>query len=164
MKKIVNALGIIMVAVSLFLIITHIGRGKPSLEGDTITVVTKDTVYDTITLTKTKLKEIERTVLKTDTLFTDRGDTVTLHTEAKTFKDTLCSNADTAILQVHTRGIDVSIDSVNLELRKQKELTTITKIITKKQHFFWGPTVGVGYGVVNNKPDVFIGVSVGYRF
>lgn len=31
------------------------------------------------------------------------------------------------------------------------------------KHFYYGPNIGIGYGVVNHKPDMFIGFSFGYN-
>lgn len=34
---------------------------------------------------------------------------------------------------------------------------------TFKEAFTVGPTIGVGYGFINKKPDVYVGISVGYN-
>lgn len=31
-------------------------------------------------------------------------------------------------------------------------------------HIYYGPSISVGYGIINKKPDMFIGVSAGYNF
>jgi len=59
------------------------------------------------------------------------------------------------------------LDSIKFDLRgfytKDKEV--ITKTITKPQKGFKiAPAVGVGYGVVNRKPDIWIGVGITYNF
>ena len=57
------------------------------------------------------------------------------------------------------------LDSISFVLKgfqiKDREVVTIEKITRQKQkklHF--GPSIGVGYGVVNKKPDVYVGVSM----
>lgn len=59
------------------------------------------------------------------------------------------------------------LDSIRFDLKghniKDKEI--ITKTIIKRQRGLKiSPTIGVGYGVFNKKPDVYIGVSVSYIF
>lgn len=34
---------------------------------------------------------------------------------------------------------------------------------TFKEAFTIGPTIGVGYGFINKKPDIYIGISIGYN-
>lgn len=33
-----------------------------------------------------------------------------------------------------------------------------------KEHLYFGVGVGAGYGLINNKPDIYVGVSTGYKF
>lgn len=59
------------------------------------------------------------------------------------------------------------LDSIKFALKgfytKDKEV--ITKTITKRQKGFKiAPSVGVGIGVVNRKPDIWVGVSISYNF
>ena len=42
---------------------------------------------------------------------------------------------------------------------KYNEITGFTVPKPKKTHFAIGPSVGFGYGIINNKPDIFIGVN-----
>lgn len=53
-----------------------------------------------------------------------------------------------------------------LELYANRNDTTIVKEITKykTKHFHIGPAVGLGYGMFNKKPDVFVGVTFSYSF
>lgn len=166
MKKLLDILSVIMIAVALFLIITHFGRVvNPYNKRDTITIVSIDTVYDTIAITKTKLKEIERTVLRTDTI---KADTVLTY-EQKHFQDSLDLGKCNAVLDVFASGVDVALDSVKISA----EIPTITKTIEKtiyqpqpkkfKDRLFIAPSVGVGYGLINHKADVYVGVSAGIK-
>lgn len=57
------------------------------------------------------------------------------------------------------------LDSIKFALRgfytKDREVITIEKITQqkrKKLHF--GPSVGVGIGITNKKPDIYVGVSL----
>ncbi len=53
-----------------------------------------------------------------------------------------------------------------LEIYAKNQDTTIIKEITKykTKHFHIGPAVGLGYGMFNKKPDVFVGVTFSYSF
>ena len=53
-----------------------------------------------------------------------------------------------------------------LELYANNKDTTIVKEITKykTKHFHLGPSLGLGYGMFNKKPDVFVGVTFSYSF
>lgn len=53
---------------------------------------------------------------------------------------------------IHDNNVDI-IDNPTVWHRKTKF----------KEAFTIGPTVGIGYGVVNKKPDVYIGLSIGYN-
>lgn len=43
------------------------------------------------------------------------------------------------------------------------ELSGFTIPKEKKKHFSIGPSVGIGYGIFNNKPDLFIGVTASWK-
>ena len=53
-----------------------------------------------------------------------------------------------------------------LELYTNRNDTTIVREITKykTKHFHIGPSVGLGYGMFNRKPDIFVGVTFTYSF
>lgn len=61
------------------------------------------------------------------------------------------------------------LDSINLSLRLQKvtdkEIITIEKIVPQKANkWHISPSIGVGYGLINKKPDIWVGVSANYNF
>lgn len=59
------------------------------------------------------------------------------------------------------------LDSIRFDLKGYNihDKEVITKTITKPQKGFKiSPSVGVGYGVVNRKPDIWVGVSISYNF
>ena len=58
------------------------------------------------------------------------------------------------------------LDSIRFNLRgyNVKDKEVITNTITKRQKGFKiSPSVGVGYGVVNRKPDIWVGISANYN-
>lgn len=138
-----------------------------------------DTIIKTDTLWKWKdTTIIEKefvpkyiTKIKTDTLFKENGDTVQLVTESKRFDKSIVSGKDTADVQVYTSGINTSLDSLKMRFKTHKEIVTntveITKYVEKKKSFKDRikivPNIGLGYGLINNKPDIYIGVGIGYE-
>lgn len=51
--------------------------------------------------------------------------------------------------------------SPNMEI---EDVTLWKKKKSFLDHIYYGPSVGVGYGLINNKVDVYLGFSVGYKF
>ena len=45
-----------------------------------------------------------------------------------------------------------------------ENVTTWHKKNSFKDNIYYGPTIGIGYGIFNNKIDTYVGFSVGYRF
>lgn len=41
---------------------------------------------------------------------------------------------------------------------------TVEKTVYKKKHWNVSPQVGVGYGFINRKPDVYVGFGISYNF
>ena len=126
--------------------------------------------------------EKEVTVEKTDTIVEYKYKTDTIYntktnTEYKyiTINDTAYIENKPEIYKDSTDNYDITIQSVKMDWYKlnihKRDTITYTKEIIKnvytkpkKQHFNHGITLGVGYGVWNQKPDLFIGYSVMYSF
>lgn len=141
---------------------------------DTTTVTKTDTVYQTKTYTDTIPKYITKTITKRDTLYQQNDSTPHIvELKHKTFYNTVTEDKDTISYQAHISGYDVDstdyprLDSINLSLRHfitQTNTTTtqVIKVPQKRSKWHLSPSVGVGYGVVNKKADVYLGVSLGY--
>ena len=125
--------------------------------------------------------EKEVIVEKTDTIIEYKYSTDTIYntktnTEYKyiTKNDTAYIESKPEIYKDSTDNYDITIQSVKMDWYKlnihHRDTITYTKEIIKnvynkkKQHFNHGITLGVGYGVWNQKPDLFIGYSVMYSF
>ena len=125
--------------------------------------------------------EKEVTVEKTDTIVEYKYKTDTIYntktnTEYKyiTINDTAYIENKPEIYKDSTDNYDITIQSVKMDWYKlnihHRDSITYTKEIIKnvynkkKQHFNHGVTLGVGYGLWNQKPDLFIGYSVMYSF
>ena len=134
----------------------------------TDTITTTDTIYKTDTFTLIKPKPVYVSVLKTDTLYTNQGEPIQLITEQKTYKDTICAQNDTAIITSYISGVNANLDSLNLQLNRREIIRTntveITKFVKKKQRFSISPQLGVGYGLINRKPDIYAGIGISVNF
>ena len=122
-----------------------------------VTVEKTDTIIDYIYKTDT----IYNTKTKTEYKYITINDTAYIENKPEIYKDS-------------TDNYDITIQSVKMDWYKlnihHRDTITYTKEIIKnvynkkKQHFNHGITLGVGYGVWNQKPDLFIGYSVMYSF
>lgn len=60
-------------------------------------------------------------------------------------------------------GFRPNLDSIRLHM--PEVLTTVTKYVEKPaKRLAIGPSIGVGYGIFNGKPDIWAGVTVTWNF
>ena len=160
MKKLIYILSILLI-ISLSLNIYYYNKGCSSgynLEKEYVTVQKRDTIveykYSTDTIYNTKTN--------TEYKYITINDTIYIENKPEIYKDS-------------TDNYDITIQSVKMDWYKlnihHRDTITHTKEIIKnvytkpkKQHFNHGITLGVGYGVFNKRPDLFIGYSVMYSF
>lgn len=164
---------LLVMAVISFSLVKNCNRPRFNGIEKSDTIIKTDTLWKWKDTTITKKEFIPKyiTKIKTDTLFKENGDTVQLITESKRFDKSIVSNKDTADVQVYTSGIKTSLDSLKMRFKTHREVITntveVTKYIEKKKTFKDRikviPNVGVGYGLINNKPDIYIGVGIGYE-
>lgn len=131
---------------------------------DTVTVVEFKWLTDTFEVEKPIPKYIEK--LKVDTFYTKEGKDTIFKTEKKTYDTLLCQNQDSIQLKTTISGINVRIDSLQVLLKKQEKIITNTITITKyidkpKKLINIQPQLGMGYGVFNKKPDMYVGIGIG---
>ena len=159
MKKLIYILSILLI-ISLSLNIHYYNKGRSSdynLEKEYITVQKRDTIVEY----KYRTDTIYNTKKDTEYKYITRNDTVYIENKPEIYKDS-------------TDNYDITIQSVKMDWYKlnihHRDSITYTKEIIKniynkkKQHFNHGITLGVGYGLWNKKPDLFIGYSVMYSF
>ena len=105
-----------------------------------------DTVYITNTRTKYETKIINDTVWIKDEPFTTTDST---------------SNY---VIDINA----VKLNWYRLRMMKNDTIaintTTIRTTNSPKRGFYYGLGVGMGYGFINRKPDIFVGLTIGYRF
>lgn len=126
-------------------------------------------VTDTIT--------VDKFIVKLDSLSKDsiyhyvqNNDTVNLKVDIKA-RDLKWCKTDITIhdkfMIINREKNGVNQTSINHSSNTEIEGTTMWHKKTNKkwyQKFVLSPQVGVGYGIFNKKPDVFVGVGVGYDF
>ena len=133
-------------------------RDKEYVNNEKEVIVEKtDTIIDYMYKTDT----IYNTKTNTEYKYITKNDTAYIESKPEIYKDS-------------TDNYDITIKSVKMDWYKlnihHRDTITYTKEIIKnvynkkKQHFNHGITLGVGYGVWNQKPDLFIGYSVMYSF
>ena len=110
-------------------------------------------------------------IYKTDTIYNTKKDTEYKYI---TVNDTTYIESKPEIFKDSTDKYDITINAVKLNnyqlnihhtdtIFYEKEI--IKNVYNKrKQHFNHGIQVGIGWGVWNRKPDLFIGYSVMYSF
>ena len=125
------------------------------------TVTKNDTILiksvDTITVTKKDI--VYKNVIVTDTIFL--RDT-SLFVEQKVFEDSLST--------IYISGIEANLDSIEYRIKRDtlKIYKEINNTISQKESFWHNRfvvTAGVyaGYGLLTNKPDIYVGVGFGVR-
>ena len=114
------------------------------------TVVIRDTVkFDNPTLIYVKSEP--------DTLYIESIDSVvTIDKETKLYKDSL--------YELQLSGIRPNLDYINVYPKTTYITTEKVSYVKDKRRFTHGIQAGVGFGIVNKKPDVFIGYGVQINF
>lgn len=92
------------------------------------------------------------------------GIVVELPEEMKEYRDSTVVNDSTKLYyHIGVKGYNPSLAFADFSL---PYVTTTETIVKKKPpvEFGWGLVGGVGYGMINRKPDVFVGVGVSLNF
>lgn len=141
----------------------RISTQKPLIKTDTIIKEKVDTllVSNPITVKEKYVYTIIDTVYSVDSIKTP----IKLDISHKTYEGEQLSTSGNKIrYRAIIGGYKPTLDT--LELYANRNDTTIVKEITKykTKRFHIGPAVGLGYGMFNKKPDVFVGVTFSYSF
>lgn len=166
----------ILIGVSVICILLSMTMGKCS-RTEIQTKVETDTVFqeriDTIHLTHTVTRYRPQPT-RTDTIFVTDAQTqeVAQHIK-KTYEvdslqiDTTCTPPASVNYHLLVRTDNYDVDSIalrfNVDYPKITQTQTITKTVTKKKHWNYGIQTGIGYGIYNRKPDLYIGVGLQYN-
>lgn len=126
---------------------------KPSVlvRSDTVTVYK----HDTITIYKPVTKYQYITQIRIDTLYSTDSVQVPVQVpiERKTYEDSTYK----AVVSGYMAALDT------IQVYPVHTSTTITNTIYKRKRFNVGVQAGVGWGLYNKKPDLFIGLGFTYR-
>ena len=125
------------------------------------TVTKYDTTYvhtiDTITVTKSDI--VYKNIIVLDTIYI--SDTA-MFVEQKVFEDSLST--------IYISGIEANLDSIEYRIKRDtlKIYKEINNTISQKESFWHNRfvvTAGVyaGYGLLTNKPDIYVGLGFGVR-
>ena len=166
----------ILIGVSVICILLSMTMGKCS-RTEIQTKVETDTVFqeriDTIHLTHTVTRYRPQPT-RTDTIFVTDTQTqeVAQHIK-KTYEvdslqiDTTSTPHGMVSYHLLVRTDNYDVDSIalrfNVDYPKITQTQTITKTVTRKKHWNYGIQTGLGYGIYNRKPDLYIGVGVNYN-
>ena len=167
-KIVIIALFITICIFCLLLVIPRFKFHSNVNKSDTIRIDSCVEVIDTIyrpMIVKDTLPVLKyKTHYKTDTIVKN-GDTIQIPIDRYVYVDTL---SDSVSYKAILRGYRASLDSIviNYPQRTIERLKTqtITLQKVKVKHWNYGINAGVGYGIINRKPDVFVGFTFGYSF
>lgn len=113
------------------------------------------TIHDTI--------KIATGINKRDTIVTP----IELPVSQKEYDGEHITNDGTIVAyRAFISGYKPSLDSLVLSTTT-KQTTIIQRVPVikyKQKHFFIGPNVTAGYSIFNKKPDIMVGLGIGYRF
>ena len=165
-----------LIGVSVICILLSMMVGKCSkteiqtkVETDTVFQERIDTIHITHTVTRYRPQPT-----RTDTIFiTDTQTQEVAQHIKKTYEvdslhiDTTCTPPASVNYHLLVRTDNYDVDSIalrfNVDYPKITQTQTITKTVTRKKHWNYGIQTGVGYGVYNRKPDLYIGVGIQYN-
>lgn len=166
----------IMIGVSVICIVLSMLMGKCSrteiqtkVETDTVFQERIDTIHITHTVTRYRPQPT-----RTDTIFITDAQTqeVAQHIK-KTYEvdslqiDTTSKPHGMVSYHLLVRTDNYDVDSIalrfNVDYPKIIQTQTITKTVTRKKHWNYGIQTGLGYGVYNRKPDLYIGLGIQYN-
>ena len=93
--------------------------------------------------------------------------------ETKVINDTVWIKDEPFTTTDSTSNYVIEINAVKLNWYRLKMMkndtitintTTIRNTNSPKSGLYYGLGVGMGYGFINRKPDIFVGLTIGYRF
>lgn len=150
---IITVLSLLLALSLTFQYLYHSNRNSEenSLKTDTVTIIK----IDTVTVIKPVIQYRYITEIITDTLY--NTDSVLIPVRIPIESITYQDKTYRAVVSGYRANLDT------IQVYPIHTYTTITNIITKKKRFNIGVQAGFGYGLMNKKPDVYVGLGVSYR-
>ena len=153
-KIVIVALSLLLMITTISLILSHSWKTSPESVVEYIHI--RDTViqwkYDTDTVYMTNTR---------------------VEYETKVINDTVWINDEPVTTTDSTSNYVIDINAVKLNWYRLRMMrndtitintTTVKTISSPRSGLYFGLGVGAGYGIVNRKPDIFVGGMIGYRF
>lgn len=147
---------IIIIIILIILNIFQYNKNKRIVEINNVETIRQDTIIvrDTLKFYKPKPIYVKSEL---DTIYIESIDsTVVMNKETKVYRD--------STYEAQISGFQPNLDHISVFPKTTYITTEKTSYIEKKKHFNHGLQVGVGFGVINRKPDVFVGYGVQYNF
>lgn len=133
---------------------------------DTITVAKSDTVYRQLIHTVLEPQLKTEYIIRYDTIATDTPQThFNVPITAKLYADSITLQDSTEIAyKAKISGFNANLDTISFRLKYPQVTNTTEKTITvyKQPKLNIGLSAGAGYGVINKKPDIFVGITLTY--
>ncbi|MBQ1796462.1 MAG: hypothetical protein IIZ88_01665 [Prevotella sp.] len=158
-----NRLTNILQTVLIVLVVTLLYRGCLShgerTTADTLTVTRTEyhdtVIYQPVLTASTMTEKVVTVHYVTDTVRLP-GDTITMDVpvEQKRYDDSLYT--------AYVSGYRPQLDSIRLHLPSTITETTITQRIAPPRLSI-GIQTGAGYGIINHKPDIYLGIGAQWR-
>lgn len=120
--------------------------------GESIRVKIPALPYYTEARHRTQQREPDAVAVETMPEDTADSIEITLERTQLTYRDSLYT--------AYVSGYDARLDSLVITYPTVSEKWTVTKPV---RHWSVGVQAGYGYGITNKKPDLYIGLGVGYR-
>lgn len=145
----------------------YFDKGGEVIKTDTVMV--SDTLYLRDTVTVSHPVPYVVTKVKTDTVYDHSGNEVQLITETKKYEENIIQDHDTATVKAQITGINAELDTISVVFNRRTvtNIVEITKYIEKKRKFLdrfhFTPNVSAGYGIFTRKPDIYVGIGVGFE-
>ena len=122
---------------------------------DTVEIVKVDSFIKVDTVTKWYPKPVKIEIKDTIYIHSDSieqsGDSILLPRETKTYED--------STYKAVVSGYKPSLDTLMVFPNTIYITTEKVREIEKKDRFSWGLQLGVGYGLVHRKPDIYVGIG-----
>lgn len=171
MKDILKTIGLIFTVAMLIYAVGYTVPKILEIERPVETQIRVDTVItekrDTIILTnikpytEIKYKKVVDTLKTIDSVFVPVEVPLSVQ---KYEADTLSNDGTKVHYRASISGYRQSLDTLWFDVERHDRI--ITKEVTKWKNRKWSvsPSIGAGYGMINRKLDIWIGVSANYNF
>lgn len=159
MNRLTDILKIVLIALFVHLLFRGCPHDGGSTTADTLTVTRTEyhdtVIYHPVLTTSTMTEKVVTVHYVTDTVRLP-GDTITMEVpvEQKRYDDSLYT--------AYVSGYLPQLDSIRLHLPTIITETTITQRIAPPRLSI-GIQTGVGYGIINRKADIYLGIGAQWR-